>query len=72
MSWAQSAATLQPHAPFTHAVLLERDEHETQVPPLVPQVAAASPEVHVPFEQHPPLQAWLTLQEVVHVDPLQA
>jgi hypothetical protein len=72
LSAAQSAATLQPHAPFTHAVPFDADVHDTHAAPFVPHAGPARPDTHVPFEQHPLWQGWLTLHAVVHVDPLHA
>jgi hypothetical protein len=72
VSAAQSAATLQPHAPLTHAVLVLCAEQLTHAPPPVPHADAARPLAHVPFAQHPPLQCWLALHDVVHFEPSQA
>ncbi len=69
---AQSVATLQPHAPLTHAVSFDWAEHATHAPPLVPQADAARPPAHVPFWQHPPWHGCATLHDVVQVEPLQA
>lgn len=54
LSAGQSAATLQPHTPLTHAVLALCTEQFVQSPPPVPHADAERPLVQVPAEQHPP------------------
>jgi hypothetical protein len=71
----QSAATVQPQLPPTHArpaVALVQSRHE----PLAPHAFAAVPLVHAPPEQQPPLHGCDTEQlvaqvcEAVHACPI--
>jgi hypothetical protein len=62
----QSAATLQPHTPATHALPFALPVQLAHVMPFEPQVVAPVPALQVPELQQPPLHGCVPLHVVVH------
>jgi hypothetical protein len=62
----QSAATLQPHTPATHAVPLALPVQLTHALPRAPQVVPPVPALQVVPLQQPPLHGCPALQVLVH------